>query len=131
MNIHKFNTKPKTIPPKTIHWYPLRGVKYPALKINSMTWEIFSQEDIKLKPKEVKQLQLRLGFMMSQGVVLSSLANSLKNKKCSLQNEVSLEDSEDIVIAITNNSNQIVDIQSHELLCHVCYKNYNFNKKWK
>ena len=105
-----------------IHWYPPRGVKYPALKINSMTWEIFSQEDIKLKPKEAKQLQLGLGFIMSQGVVLSSLANSLKNKKCNLQNEVSLEDSEDIVIAITNNSNHIVDIQESELLCRVCYK---------
>ena len=56
MNIHRFNVKPKIIPPKTIHWRPLREVKYPALKVNSITWEIFSQEDIKLKPKEVKQL---------------------------------------------------------------------------
>ena len=32
MNIHKFNVKPKTFPPKTIHWRPLREVKYPALK---------------------------------------------------------------------------------------------------
>ena len=117
MNIHKFNAKPKTIPPKTIHWRPLREVKYPALKINSMTWEIFSQEDIKPNPKEAKQLQLGLGFIMSQGVVLT-----LKNKRCSIQNEVSLEDSEDIVITITNNSNEIVDIQSHKLLCRVCYK---------
>ena len=122
MGIHKFNVKPKTTPPKTIHWRPLREVKYPALKVNSITWEIFSQEDIKLKPKEAKQLRLGLGFIMSQGVVLSSLANSLGNKWCSLQNEVSLEDSEDIVITITNNSNHIVDIQSHELLCRVCYK---------
>ena len=122
MNIHKFNVKPKTTPPKTIHWRPLREVKYPALKVNSITWEIFSQEDIKLKPKEAKQLRLGLGFIMSQGVVLSSLSNSLRNKWCSLQNEVSLEDSEDIVITITNNSNHIVDIQSHELLCRVCYK---------
>ena len=36
------------------------------------------KEDIKLKPKEVKQLQLGLGFMMSEGVVLVGLANSLK-----------------------------------------------------
>ena len=122
MSIHKFNVKPKTTPPKTIHWRPLQQVKYPALKINSITWEIFSQEDIKLKPKEAKQLRLGLGFIMSQGVVLSSLANSLRNKWCSLQNEVSLEDSEDIVITITNNSNHVVDIQSHELLCRVCYK---------
>ena len=44
MNIHKFNVKPKpkTILPKTIHWRPLREVKYPAPKINSMTWKIFS-----------------------------------------------------------------------------------------
>ena len=50
MNIHKFNTKPKTIPPKTIHWRPPREVKYPAIKVNSIIWEIFSQEDIKVKP---------------------------------------------------------------------------------
>ena len=123
MNIHKFNKKPKTIPPKTIHWRPLREVKYPALKVNLTTWEIFSQEDIKLKPKEVKQFQLGLGFIMSEGVVLTALANSLKNKRCSLQNEVSLEDFEDIVITITNNSNEIVDIEKHKLLCRVCYKN--------
>ena len=118
MNIYKFNTKPKTIRPKTIHWQPLREVKYPALKINSITWE----EDINLKPKEAKHLRLGLGFIMSQGVVLSALAYSLKNKWCSLQNEVSFEDSKDIVITITNNSNQIVDIQKSELLCRVCYK---------
>ena len=122
MNIHKFSTKPKTIPPKTIHWRPLRKVKYPALKINSMTWEIFSQEDIKLKPNEIKQLQLGLGFIISEGVVLVALANSFKNKRCSLQNEVSLEDSENIIINITNNSNEILHIEKPELLCRVCYK---------
>ena len=115
MNIHKFNVKPKTIPPKTIHWRPLREVKYPALKVNLITWKIFSQEEIKLKPKEAKQLQLGLGFIMSEGVVLTALSNSLKNKRCSLQTEVSLEDTEDIVITIRNNSNEIVDIQVHEL----------------
>ena len=122
MNIHKFNVKPKTIPPKTIHWRPRREIKYPALKVNSITWEIFSEEDIKLKPKEVKQIRLGLGFIMSEGVVLVALANSLKNKWCSLQNEVSLEDAEDIVITITNNLNEIVDIEKPELLCRVCYK---------
>ena len=122
MNIHKFNIKPKTIPPKTIHWRPLREVKYPAIKVNSITWEIFNQEDIKLKPKEAKQFQLGLGFIMSQGVVLTGLANSLKNKRCSLQNEVSLEDVENIVITLTNNSNEIVDIQENGLLCRVCCK---------
>ena len=96
-----------------------------------MTWGIFSQEDIKLNPKEVKQIRLGCGFMMSQGVVLIALANSLRYKRCSLQNEVSLEDTEDIMITLTNNSNKIVDIREHELLCHVCYKNDHFNNKWR
>ena len=126
MNIHKLNAKPKTIPPKTIEWRPLPEVKYPAGKVNPMTWEIFSQEDIKLKPKEVKQIRLGLGFIMSEGVVLVTLANSLKNKRCSLQNEVSLEDSEDIVITITNNSNEIVHLEKPELLCRVCCKKLSF-----
>ena len=122
MNIHKFNTKPKTIPPKTIHWYPLRGVKYPALKINSMTWESFSQEYIKLQPKEVKQLKLGLGFMMSEGVVLVSLPNSLKAKWCSIQNEINLENTNDIITTISNNYKETVKIKENELLCFVCYK---------
>ena len=84
-------------------------MKYPALKLNRITWKIFSQEDIKLKAKEAKQFQLGLGFIMSEGVVLTGLANSLKNKRCSLQNEVSLEDIENIVITITNNN----DIQEN------------------
>ena len=99
MNIHKFNAKHKTISPITIHWRPLREVKYPAIKVNLMTWEIFSQEEIKLQPKEVKQLQLGIGFMMSEGVVLVALANSLKYKRCSLQNEINIEDAEDILLS--------------------------------
>ena len=119
MNIHKSNAKPKTISPKTIHWRPLREVKYPPRKVNSTTWEIFSQEEMKLKPKEVKRLQLGIRFMMSEGVALVGLANYLKYKRCSLQNEINLEDAEDIVITLTNNSNEIVDIREHELLCRV------------
>ena len=80
MNIHKFNAKPKTISPKTIHWRPLREVKYPPRKVDLTTSEMFSQEEMKLEPKEVKQLQLGLGFMISEGVVLVGLDNSLKYK---------------------------------------------------
>ena len=46
---------------------------------------------MKLDPKEVKQIRLGLGFRMSEGVVLAALANSLKYKRCSLQNEINLE----------------------------------------
>ena len=56
MNIHKFNVKLKATVPKAIQWRPLREVKYPPRKMNPMTWEIFSQQQIKLDPREVKQI---------------------------------------------------------------------------
>ena len=65
---------------------------------------------------------LGVGFMMSEGVVLTSLANSLRKKRCSIQNEVNLEDTINIKATISNNSKEIVNIQENELLCLVCHK---------
>ena len=122
MNIHKFNVKPKSISHKTIKWLiPSEILKY-VKKVNPDTWEVYSQEDIKLQPKEVKPLMLGVGFMMSEGVVLTSLPYSLREKRCSLQNEVNLEDTINIITVIANNSKEIVNIQENELLCVVCYK---------
>ena len=122
MNIHKFNVKPKSISHKTIKWLiPSEILKY-VKKVNPDTWEVYSQEDIKLQPKEVKPLMLGVGFMMSEGVVLTSLPYSLRKKRCSLQNEVNLEDTIDIITVIAKNSKEIVNIQENELLCLVCYK---------
>ena len=122
MNIHKFNIKPKDKQYKTIKWIIPLDIKNYVKKVNGNTWEIFSQENIILQPKEVKHLFLGMGFMMSEGVVLISLANSLSKKRCSIQNEVNLEDTVNIITVITNNSKEIVNIQENELLCLVCYK---------
>ena len=122
MNIHKFNVKPKSISHKTIKWIiPSEILKY-VKKVNPDTWEVYSQEDIKLQPKEVKPLMLGVGFMMSEGIVLTSLPNSLRKKRCSLQNEVNLENTIDIITVIANNSQEIVNIQENKLLCLICYK---------
>ena len=85
-------------------------------KINTSTWKIFCQENIILRPNEVKQL------MMSDGVVLVCLANSLREKRCSIQNEVNLEDTNDIIISISNNSKEPINIRENEVLCFICYK---------
>ena len=122
MNIHKFNVKPKSISHKTIKWIILSEILKYVKKVNPDTWGVYSQEDIKLQPKEVKPLILGVGFMMSEGIVLTSLPNSLREKRCSLQNEVNLENTIDIITAIANNSKEIVNIQENELLCLICYK---------
>ena len=121
MNIHKFNVKPKYDSHKMIKWLIPRDVKYPSEKVKS-TWKIFCQGDIVLRPNEVKQLTLGVGFTMSEGVVLVCLAHSLREKHCSIQNEVNLEDTNDIIISISSNSNEPINIRENEVLCFVCYK---------
>ena len=123
MNIHKFSVKPKHKPHKTIKWLIPLDIKQYVKKVNSITWEIFSHENIKLEPKEVTQLNLGVGFMMSEDVVFVSLTNSLREKRCSIQSEVNLEDTINIITTITNNnSKETLYIQENELLCLVCYK---------
>ena len=122
MNIHKFNGKPIFKPIKTIKWLiPDENRQY-VKRVNSDTWEIYSQEDITLKPKEVKFIMLGIGFMMSEGVVLTSLSNSLIKKRISLQNGVNLSDTINMIIVLTNNSTENIKIPKLTTLCLVCFK---------
>ena len=122
MNIHKINVKPKYDSHKTIKWLIPRDLKHSAEKINTNSWKIFCQENIILRPYEVKQLTLGIGFMISDRVVLVCLANSLREKRCSIQNEVNLEDTNDIITAISNNSKETINIRENKVLCFACYR---------
>ena len=122
MNIHKFNVKPWIPPTKTIKWLIPNENRQYVKKVNITTWEIFSQEDITLKPKEVKFIMLGIGFIMSEGVVLTSLSDSLTKKRISLQNGVYLTDTLDMIIVLTNNSTENIRIPKLTTLCFVCYK---------
>ena len=121
MNIHKFNVKPIYNPTKTIKWLIPNETRQYVKKVNITTWEILSQEDITLKPKEVKFIMLGIGFMMSEGVVLTSLSDSLTKKRISLQNGIYLTDTLNIIIVLTNNSTENILIPKLSTLCFVCY----------
>ena len=122
MNIHKFNVKPIYNPTKTIKWLIPNETRQYVKKVNITTWEILSQEDITLKPKEVKFIMLGIGFMMSEGVVLTSLSDSLTEKRISLQNGIYLTDTLNMIIVLTNNSTENIKIPKMVTLCFVCYK---------
>ena len=122
MNIHKFNVKPIYNQTKTIKWLVSDLIKQYVRKININTWEVFSQEDLILKPKEVKFIVLGIGFMMSEGVVLASLSESLTKKRISLQNGVYLTDTINMIVVLTNNSTDPIRIPNLTPLCLVCYK---------
>ena len=121
MNIHKFNVKPIYTPTKTIKWMVSNETRQYVKKVNTTTWEIFSQEDITLKPKEEKFIMLGIGFIMSEGVVLTSLSDSLTKKRISLQNGVYLTDTLNMIIVLTNNSTENIRIPKLTTLCFVCY----------
>ena len=121
MRIHKFNVKPIYNPTKTIKWMIPNETRQYVKKVSITTWEIFSQEDIILKPKEVKFIMLGIGFMMSDGVVLSSLSDSLTKKRISLQNGIYLTDTLNMIIVLTNNSTENIKIPKMVTLCFVCY----------
>ena len=123
MNIHKFNVKPIYNPTKTIKWMIPDNIRQYFKKVNTTTWEVYSQEDLILKPKEVKFIMLGIGFMMSEGVVLASLSDSLTKKRVSLQNGVYIyPDTPNIIIVLTNNSSENIRIPKLTMLCLVCYK---------
>ena len=123
MNIHKFNVKPQGYPTtKTIKWMVPDIIKQYVRRVNITTWEVFSQEDIILKPKEVKFIMLGIGYMMSEGVVLASLSETLIKKRISLQNGVYLSDTLNMIIVLTNNSTENIRIPKLTMLCLVCYK---------
>ena len=122
MNIHKFNVKPIYYPTKTIKWLIPDNIRRFFKKVNTTTWEVYSQNDLILKPKEVKFIMLGIGFMMSEGVVLSSLNESLTIKRISLQNGVYLNDILNMIIVLTNNSSENILIPKLTMLCLVCYK---------
>ena len=122
MNIHKFNVKPIYYPTKTIKWIIPDQLRQYFKKVNGNTWEVYAQNDILLKPKEVKYIMLGLGFYMSEGVVLSSLNDKLTLKRVSLQNGIYLKDTLNMVIVLTNNLNENILIPKLTMLCLVCYK---------
>ena len=122
MNIHKFNVKPINYPAKTIKWLIPDNIRRFFKKVNTTTWEVYAQNDLILKPKEVKFIMLGLGFTMSEGVVLSSLNDELTIKRISLQNGVYLNDTHNMIIVLTNNSNENILIPKLNMLCLVCYK---------
>ena len=122
MNIHKFNVKPINYQAKTIKWLIPEQLRQYFKKVNGNTWEVYAQNDILLKPKEVKYIMLGLGFYMSGGVVLSSLNDKLTLKRVSLQNEIYLKDTLNMIIVLTNNSNENILIPRLSMLNLVSYK---------
>ena len=96
-------------------------VKYPPTKRTPATWELYAQERITIPPHGAKSVLLSFGVAMSKGMVLVSLKQELKYKRLSIQNETIIEDVDDIIVMIQNNSSYIAVIGEGSSVCYVIY----------
>ena len=126
MTVHKFGQSQP--PPKAlrrsmmaVEWKPRMDVKYPPTKRTPATWEIYAQERITIPPHTSKRIFLSFGVAMSKGMVLVSLKQELKYKRLSIQNETIIEDVDDIIVMIQNNSSSSVIIDEGSPVCYVIY----------
>ena len=97
------------------------NVKYPPTKRTPATWEIYAQERLTILPHEAKRIFLSFGVAMSKGMGLISLKQELKYNHLSIQNETVIEDADDIIVTIQNNSSSIAIIDEGSSVCHVIY----------
>ena len=125
MVVHKFwksQPPPKVLrPTMNVQWKPRMDVNYPPTKRTPATWEIYAQERITIPPHKAKFIFLSFGVAMSKGMVLVSLKQELKYKYLSIQDETVIEDVDDIIVMIQNNSSSSVIIDEGSPVCYVIY----------
>ena len=104
-----------------LRWIVPTNLENRPVKISSKTWRVFCQESFVIAPKTTKTVKLPIGVELSDGVILTSLAQDLKVKRCSLQNELTLSSVNNVVVTIQNNSDIEVSILEGTPMCLVSY----------
>ena len=121
--MHKFGSvrsRSTTLTPLP-RWIVPTNVNHRPVKVSSRTWQVFCQESFVIAPKSTKTVQLPIGVELSDGVIMTSLPQDLKVKRCSLQNELTLDSVNNLFVIIQNNSDRKVSILEGTLLCLVSY----------
>ena len=104
-----------------LRWIVPTNLDHRPVKISSKTWRVFCQESFVIAPKTTKTVKLPIGVELSDGVILTSLSQDLKVKRCSLQNELTLSSVNNVVVTIQNNSDREVSILEGTPMCLVSY----------
>ena len=107
---------------KTIHWKVFKNLNHPP-RLQGTIWEIYAENDIKIKPKENHRIALGLGYEMSKGVISVSIVSDLKH--ClTLFNGLCLDQkTENIIICLFNFSKEQTTIKKGNLFAYIKYLN--------
>ena len=105
---------------KTINWKVYTNLNHPA-KLKGSYWEIYAENDIKIKPKEYRRVALGVGYEMSKGMVCVSISSNFKLCLI-LLNGIHLEQKTDnIVVCLFNFSQEPMTISKGVLFAHIKY----------
>ncbi|KAH3844580.1 hypothetical protein DPMN_086839 [Dreissena polymorpha] len=99
MPIHKFIHKHKRPTPASVKWLPHENRAHPAKPLYGK-WSISMQQSLTIQPKAALPIKLKIGLRLFQGVCSVSLKQSLKEKRCSLQDGIIAESVDDIIVTI-------------------------------
>ena len=105
---------------KTIEWKVFKNLNHPP-RLKGTIWQIYAENDIKLKSKEYHRIALGLGYEMSKGVICASIVSNLKH--ClTLFNGLCLDQkTENIVICLFNFSKEQTTIKKGEVFAYIKY----------
>ena len=127
MPVHKFGWTAKSIRPSkqqvAILWEPFDDLKYPSEQKHNFKWKVFAQENLELTKGEIKTITLQFGVKLSTGSVLITLIQEYKKMKLNVSNESVVDDCDNIIVTLQNNSSDDIVIEEGKPLCHLTYVN--------
>ena len=103
---------------KTIEWKIFKNLNHPPI-LQGVIWEIYAENDIKIKSKEYHRIALGLGYEMSKGLISVSIVSDLKH--ClTLFNGLCLDQkTENIIICLFNFSKELSTIKKGVLFAYI------------
>ena len=107
---------------KNITWNVYKILNFPPILQGSI-WEIYAENDIKIKPKECHRIALGLGYEMSKGVICASIVSNLKLNLALLNGLFLDQKTENIIICLFNFSQEQTIIKKGNLFGYIKYLN--------
>ena len=95
---------------KTIHWKVFKNLNYPP-RLQGNIWQIYAENDIKLKSKEYHRIALGLGYTMSKGIIGISITANLKNCLTLLNGLCLDQETDNIIVCLFNFSKESITIK--------------------
>ena len=105
---------------KTIEWKIFKNLNYPP-RLQGDIWQIYAENDIKLKSKEYHRIALGLGYTMSKGIIGISITANLKNCLTLLNGLCLDQETNNIIVCLFNFSKESITISQGVPFAYIKY----------